>query len=294
MSAETIRESVIAGAWYPAEPALLKKELVRYLDRARPPRLEGELTGLVVPHAGYLYSGSVAAWSYRLLLDNQFDRVLILAPSHHASFNRASIYNLGGFRTPLGVVPLDRELIDELYRHADIIGFIPQADSREHSLEIQLPFLQTVLSTFKLTPVIMGTQRSDFCLKLAQAIAETCSQKRVLLIASSDLSHYYPYDEAKRLDGVCLDRLNALDPEGLAEDVQNQRTHACGAGPLITMMFAAQKLGADRSTVLRYANSGDVTGDRSGVVGYAAAAIYRGSERSDPRLRGDDVVNCEQ
>ncbi len=281
MSAERIRDSVIAGTWYPADPRLLKKQLVRYVELARPPRLEGELTGLVVPHAGYIYSGSVAAWSYKLLLDNQFDRVLVLAPSHHASFAGASVYNLGGFRTPLGIVPLDRELIDELYKHKDIIRFVPQADSREHSLEIQLPFLQTVLSSFKLTPVIMGTQSCDFCLKLAQAIAETCRGKRVLIIASSDLSHYYPYDEAKRLDGICLDRLNALDPEGLAEDVINQRTHACGAGPLITLMIAARKLGADRSKVLHYANSGDVTGDRSGVVGYAAAAIYRSSEHGD-------------
>jgi MEMO1 family protein len=281
MSAEKIRDSVIAGTWYPADPRLLKKQLLRYVELARPPRLEGELTGLVVPHAGYLYSGSVAAWSYKLLLENQFDRVLVLAPSHHTSFVGASVYNLGGFRTPLGIVPLDGELIDELYKHKDIIRFIPQADSREHSLEIQLPFLQTVLSTFKLTPVIMGTQNCDFCLKLAQAIAETCSRKRVLIIASSDLSHYYPYDEAKRLDGICLDRLNALDPEGLAEDVMHQRTHACGAGPLITLMIAARKLGADRSKVLHYANSGDVTGDRSGVVGYAAAAIYRSSEHGD-------------
>ena len=281
MGAERIRDSVIAGTWYPADPGLLKKQLVRYLELAKPPILEGELAGLVVPHAGYLYSGSVAAWSYKLLLENQFDRVLVLAPSHHASFAGASIYNLGGFRTPLGIVPLDRELIDELYKHEDIIRFVPQADSREHSLEIQLPFLQTVLSTFKLTPVIMGTQNCDFCLKLAQAIAETCSRKRVLIIASSDLSHYYPYDEAKRLDGVCLDRLNALDPEGLADDVQNHRTHACGAGPMITLMIAAKKLGADRSKVLHYANSGDVTGDRSGVVGYAAAAIYRSSEHGD-------------
>ncbi len=275
MSAEKIRESVIAGTWYPADPALLKKEIVMYLDRARPPGLEGELIGLVVPHAGYMYSGGVAASSYKLLLKNRFDRVLILAPSHRVSFAGASIYNLGGYRTPLGIVSLDGELIDELYKHAALIRFNPQADSEEHSLEIQLPFLQVALETFRLTPVIMGTQRYDFCLKLAEAIAEACKGKRVLIIASSDLSHYYPYEKAALLDGVCLERLNAFDPEGLAEDVENQRTQACGAGPLITIMLAAKSLGADRSKVLNYANSGDVTGDRSGVVGYAAAAIYR-------------------
>jgi AmmeMemoRadiSam system protein B len=285
MSAEKIRESVIAGTWYPADPALLKKELVRDLDRARPPALEGELIGLVVPHAGYMYSGSVAAWSYKLLLKNRFDRVLILAPSHRVSFAGASIYNLGGYRTPLGIVPLDRELIDELYKHDAIIHFNPQADSREHSLEIQLPFLQTALDTFSLTPVIMGSQHFHFCLKLAEAIAQVCTGKRVLIIASSDLSHYYPYEKAMLLDGICLERLNAFDPDGLAEEVENQRTQACGAGPLITIMLAAKRLGADRGKVLNYANSGDVTGDRSGVVGYAAAAIYRSVSNGDvPKL----------
>ena len=250
MSAQRIREPVFAGTWYPADPVLLEKEVNRYLDRASPPALEGELIGLVVPHAGYIYSGAVAGWSYKLLLKNRFDRVLILAPSHQASFAGASIYNLGGYRTPLGIVPLDRELIDELYRNAAIIHYVPQADSREHSLEIQLPFLQMVLDAFSLTPVIMGTQHYDFCLKLAEAIAEACSHKRVLIIASSDLSHYYPYEKAMLLDGVCLERLNCFDPQGLAAEVENQRTQACGAGPLIAMMLAAKKLGADRGKVL--------------------------------------------
>ncbi len=285
MPAEKIRESVIAGSWYTADPKLLKKELVMYLDRARPAPLEGELSGIVVPHAGYLYSGGVAAWSYKLLLDNRFDRVLILAPSHHASFPAASIYSLGGYRTPLGIVALDRELIDELYTYKGLIGYVPHADSMEHSLEIQLPFLQTVLPAFSLTPVVMGNQDYDFCLRLAQAIAEVCSRKRVLIVASSDLSHYHPYEEAKLLDKVCLDRIDALDPEGLSAEVEHRRTQACGAGALITVMLAARLLGANRGRVLKYANSGDVSGDMSGVVGYAAAAIYRSVKDGEAAMR---------
>jgi len=227
----------------------------------------------------------VAAWSYKLLLNQRFDRVLILAPSHHASFPSASIYNLGGYRTPLGVVALDRELIDQLYKHEGLIGYVPHADSMEHSLEIQLPFLQTVLPAFSLTPVIMGNQGYDFCLKLAQAIAEACSRKRVLIVASSDLSHYHPYEDAKLLDKVCLDRLDALDPEGLSAEVEHGRTQACGAGPLITVMLAARLLGANRGMVLKYANSGDVSGDMSGVVGYAAAVIYRSAEDGEAAKR---------
>ena len=274
-NAEKIRESVIAGTWYPGNPARLKKELALYLDRARPPAVDGDLMGLLVPHAGYIYSGGVAAWSFKLLLESKFDRVLILAPSHRTSLSHASIYNLGGYRTPLGIVPLDHELIDDLYKNAALFRFNPQADSAEHSLEIQLPFLQTVLDSFRLTPVIMGLQHYDFCEQLAQAIDKACRGRRVLIIASSDLSHYYSYEKAVLLDGVCLERLNCFDPEGLASDVRNQTTQACGAGPLITMMLAARKLGSDRCKVLHYANSGDVTGDRSGVVGYAAAAVYR-------------------
>ena len=285
MKAEKIRESAIAGTWYPADPALLKRELVRYLDQARTPDLDGQLIGLVVPHAGYIYSGGVAAWSYKLLLKNQFDRVLIIAPSHRAFFGGASVSNVGGYRTPLGVVPLDHELIDDLYKNTSIIGYNPQADTGEHSLEIQLPFLQIVLGAFSLTPVIMGIQDIDFCLKMAEAIAAACSGRRVLIVASSDLSHYYPYEKAMLLDGVCLERLNAFDPDGLAREVENQRTQACGAGPLIAMMLAAKRLGADRSMVLKYANSGDVTGDRTGVVGYAAAAIYRSAKDGEGQKR---------
>ena len=276
MAAEKIRESVIAGTWYPADPTLLKQQISRYLDRANPPEIKGDLVGLIVPHAGYIYSGGVAAHAYRLLLQNTFDRVLVLAPSHQASFPGSSIYHLGGYRTPLGVVPLDRELIEELYRYPDIVSYVPHADAREHSLEIQLPFLQTVLPQFYLTPVVMGDQRYAYCEKLSDAVAEACSHRRVLIIASSDLSHYLPYEEAKRLDGTFVDRLNAFDPEGLAREIRTKNCQACGSGPVLTLMLAAKKLGADWSKVLLYANSGDVTGDKSsGVVGYAAAALGR-------------------
>ena len=274
MSAEKIRESVIAGTWYTSDPVRLRRELAGYLDRAEPPALEGKLVGLVAPHAGYMYSGGVAAWSYKLLSKDMFDRVLILAPSHRAGFTGASISDADGYRTPLGVVPLDRELIDEFRKFQDIIQYNPRAESGEHSLEIQLPFLQLVLGGFRLTPLTLGTRDSQFCVRLSEAIAQICGSKRILMIASSDLSHYYPAEAARRLDGVCLKLLEAFDPLGLAVEVENQGTEACGAGPIITLLHAGRKLGADRCKVLNYANSGDVTGDNSGVVGYAAAAIY--------------------
>jgi AmmeMemoRadiSam system protein B len=278
MSAEKIRESVIAGAWYPSDPTLLKRELAGYLDRADPPALEGELVGLVAPHAGYMYSGGVAAWSYKLLSKDMFDRVLIMAPSHSAAFTGASVSAAEGFRTPLGVVPLDHELIDAFRKYTDLIQYNPPAEAGEHSLEIQLPFLQVVLGGFRLTPLLMGTRSPEFCLRLSEAIAHICGGKRILMIASSDLSHYYPAETARRLDGVCLKLLEAFDAQGLAAEVENRRTEACGAGPIITAMHAGKKLGADRCKVLHYAHSGDVSGDNSRVVGYAAAAIYGGAQ----------------
>jgi len=288
MKTERIRESIIAGSWYPAEPAKLEKQLSNYLDLATPRAIEGNLTGLIVPHAGYVYSGGVAAFAYKLLLQHRFDRVLIVAPSHQSRFSGSSIYNLGGYKTPLGTVPLDMELIDELFKNGDHIRYVPQVDAREHSLEIQIPFLQTVLPKFTLVPIIMGDQDLAYCLKLADAIATACSGKRVLLIASTDLSHYYPYDEAKRLDRAFLDRVDAFDPEGLAEDIKERKCEACGAGPAIALMLAARQLKADSGAVLNYANSGDVTGDHSsGVVGYAAAALYRLADSKPQRSEGD-------
>lgn len=274
MSAEKIRESVIAGSWYPGNAETLRREIGKYLNRIKIAPPNGNIVGLAAPHAGYMYSGAVAAHAYKLLLEQPFERVLIVAPSHRAYFEGASVYKLGGYRTPLGVVPLDKELVDALLRQPIPIDYVARAHSQEHSLEIQLPFLQVVLKEFKLTPVVMGDQSYANCIRLADAIAAICNDKKVLLVASTDLSHFHPYGEAKRLDDKVLERVAAFDPAGLSEDLRGGRCEACGGGPLMTVMLAAQKLGANKAKVLHYANSGDVTGDNSSVVGYMAAVFY--------------------
>ena len=280
MAEEIIRESVIAGSWYPGHPTVLRKDIERYLEKAQPPPLSGELRALIVPHAGYMYSGGVAAHAYRLLQDRPFERVVIVAPSHRARFKGASVYSLGGYRTPLGVVPLDREIVDGLLRHSSVVRFVPEADAEEHSLEIQLPFLQVVLEEFRLTPIIMADQSLPFCEKLAEVLCETCRDLDVLLIASSDLSHFHPYAEAKQLDQVVCDRVASFDPTGLSRDLQAGECEACGAGPMMTTMLAAKGLGANKAKVLNYANSGDVAGDKRGVVGYLAAALFQNPSAS--------------
>ncbi len=281
MAAEKIRESVIAGAWYPGDPASLQRQISGYLSKAKPPAINGRLTGIISPHAGYVYSGGVAAWAYKLLAENPVQRVVIIAPSHQARFSGSSIYNLGGYRTPLGIVPLDFEIIEAMFEHSSVIRYVPQADQREHSLEIQLPFLQSVLPQFKLVPIIMGDQDYRHCSELAEILAAVLGKKPTLMVASTDLSHYHPYDDARALDKVLLDRIETFDPEGLAEAIRNRSCEACGAGPVLTMMLAARKMGADSAKVLHYANSGDVTGDvTGGVVGYMAAAVFK-AEKSD-------------
>ena len=172
------------------------------------------------------------------------------------------------------MVPLDKELITALEKRDKRIRFLPEAHAKEHALEIQLPFLQVVMPGFKLVPLVMGEQDLETCRWLAEAIADCVKNQSVLLVASSDLSHFHSYDEAKRLDQVVLDKVSAFDPEGLLQGLAGGKCEACGGGPIAATMLAAKRLGATRSRVLNYANSGDVTGERSRVVGYMAAALW--------------------
>ncbi len=279
---EQVRESVIAGTWYADSPAELRSAIHAFLQKVPEQRPLGEPLALISPHAGYAYSGQVAAYAYKLLREYQFATVVIIAPSHHAAFRGVSVYDRGGYRTPLGIVPLDHTLIEQLRTRDNTIRCVPQAHAREHSLEIQLPFLQTLMPGFKLVPLVMGDQSYATCQRLADTLAQCLRGKSVLIVASSDLSHYHSYGEAKELDQVIIDHINKFDPQGLSYDLASKRCEACGGGPMVTALLAARKLGGDRTEVLHYANSGDVTGDRSRVVGYLAAAVYKGSGPAQP------------
>jgi AmmeMemoRadiSam system protein B/AmmeMemoRadiSam system protein A len=282
MSGQHVRESVIAGSWYPGDPARLTKDIKGYLKQVPAHKIEGELIALISPHAGYMYSGQVAAHAYKLLEGKGYDIVVIIAPSHRAYFKGASIYPKGGYRTPLGIVPIAEEITEALMKKSPLIDSIPQAHSQEHSLEIQLPFLQVVLKDFRLVPIVMGEQALPMCKELSAAIADVIKGKNALLIASTDLSHFHTYDEAVALDQQFVKHVGAFAPEGLNKALEGGQCEACGGGPVVAVMLAAQTLGADKSEVLNYANSGDVTRDQSRVVGYMAAVLYRsnGTARS--------------
>jgi len=276
MGMKEIREPAVAGAFYPDKPEILSRDIKRYLENTKEEKVEGDIVALISPHAGYMYSGQVAAYAYKLIEGIAFDSVVVIAPSHRALFKGASIYDRGGYRTPLGVVPVDVELSKRMMEKRKEIQFFPEAHFQEHSLEVQIPFLQVVLKSFKLVPIVMEPYWNwETCQSVASAIAETVKGKKVLLVASTDLSHFYTYNIAIELDKIFLDHIERFDVEGLNRDLKSNRTEACGGGAVATIMLAAKMLGANHGKVLKYANSGDVTGDRSRVVGYAAGVFYK-------------------
>jgi AmmeMemoRadiSam system protein B/AmmeMemoRadiSam system protein A len=275
-----VRRPVVAGSWYPGDPETLAADIDAYLNDAEVAPIEGEIVAIISPHAGYVYSGGVAAHAYALLRGRRYDSVIVVAPSHRFGFRGASIFGGDGYETPLGVVPVDRDLADAITDPANGFIYEPRAHAQEHALEIQVPFLQRTLGSFSIVPIIMGDQSESrirlLADRIARAVKSSSPGKRVLLVASSDLSHFHDYDTAVELDSVVIERVRAFDPEGLIEALGRGDCEACGGGPIAAVMMAARQLGADRSTVVKYANSGDVTGDRSQVVGYMAAVLTRG------------------
>jgi AmmeMemoRadiSam system protein B len=279
LPANEIRKPVVAGQFYTDNPEALSSQIDGFLEKARQEELPGEVLALIAPHAGYMYSGQVAASAYRQIQGQSFRTVIVIAPSHRFPFNGASVYHRGGYETPLGVIPVNIQMAQTILERGAQLNFYPQAHAMEHSLEVQLPFLQRALGDFQLVPIVMGDQGLSACQTLAEAVSSPMGEEKALLVASSDLSHFHPYDQAVDLDKVILEAVDAFDPQRLHQALRGGRSEACGGGPMVAVMLAAKKLGASGAKVLAYSNSGDVTGDRGSVVGYMAAAIF-GSGRS--------------
>ena len=286
-----IRKSVIAGSWYSGNPKILSSDIDGFLKNVPTELIDGKVVALISPHAGYMYSGQVAAYSYKLVEGEIFDAVIVIGPSHRAYFNGVSIYNKGGYKTPLGIVPVDIELANEIIARSPIISFVPAAHLQEHSVEIQLPFLQRVLGNFSFVPIVMGNQDGQTCKELAEAIFQSMADKKILIIGSSDLSHFHAYEKAVKLDSIVLDHIKGMDAEGLLKDLERGACEACGGGVIAVTMIVAKKLGVHRVKLLKYANSGDVTGDKSGVVGYASAVFYDGGSAGSVKEKSGVGVN---
>jgi len=270
-----IRRAAVAGSWYPGSAPALAEAVDRHLaDAARDVTIEcADLVGLVAPHAGLMCSGPVAAHAYRLLRGRTFDVAVLVGPSHFVGFDGVSIYLGEGFETPFGIAPIDDACAHALLANSPIVREHPPAHVREHSLEMQLPFLAHLAPGVPIVPLVMGYQTATTARALGDALAAALRGRIALLVASTDLSHYHDAASASALDRVVIDCVTRFDADGLQAALTVNPGHACGGGPAVAVMRAARLAGARDAVVLDYADSGDVSGDKSAVVGYLAAAL---------------------
>lgn len=275
------RPSPIAGSWYPGSPEALALSVDAQLEKAPPIELPGHLVAIIVPHAGHRYSGHIAAQAFRMLKDSRPEIVAVVSPLHQPYAVRVASTSHAAYETPLGIVPVDRPLLDRLASELEArAGVMLEriAHDQEHSLEIELPFLQRVLSEpFRLLPVMIRDQSHKTTEALGHALGALLGSQMAILVGSTDLSHFYPETIARSLDAEILKRLEAFDPAGVLAAESEGAGFACGKGAVAAILWAARDLGADRVRLLAYGTSGDITGDHDSVVGYGAAAVYRSS-----------------
>lgn len=271
-----LRLSPIAGRWYPSGAVRLAETVDQYLDSAQIEAMPGEVVAMVVPHAGLPYSGPVAAYAYRTLRGASFELVAILCPSHYHDDGALITTEHAAYATPLGEVRVDHEALGVLQMALPDEPIVEIRGDREHAIEIELPFLQRTLAPgFSLLPLMLRDQSEGLARALGEAMARALQERRALVVASSDLSHYYPQAAARELDTEMLKQIEAFDPAGVLEAQESGRGFACGYGAIAAGLWAARALGATHSRVVRYATSGDVTGDHSSVVGYGAAVMWK-------------------
>jgi len=274
----TIRPPTAAGLFYPADAVQLRQEIDHLFGQVQTEPVAGQIVGLLAPHAGYVYSGKVAAAAYKHLLADSYDNVIVIAPSHYDEFEGCSVF-LGDYQTPLGLIPTRRQLAQAIAAQSPSIMTSSAGHQQEHALEVQLPFLQVAVPSFQLVPIVLCWQDYAIAQRLSAAIVAALRQpefasQRTLLVSSSDLSHYYPVERAQKLDQVVMDDIAAFDPDQLWRDIQTRRGQACGFATILTTLLTAQQLGATQARILAYATSATVSQDRDRVVGYTSALLY--------------------
>jgi len=268
-----IRRAAFAGRWYAGGAADLQRDVDRYLAAGPPPR--PATRALVSPHAGLMYSGPIAGYGYAAVRGGDYDVVVLVGPSHYKAFDGVAVVARGSFDSPLGALAIDESLASTLAGAADLVTVDAEVHAREHSLEMQLPFLARVLPGVPIVPLIIGAQRRRVTHALGELLARQLARRRPLLIASSDLSHFLARSAAVRLDTRVLECLTRFDADDLDRALAAEPNHACGGGAIVAVLRAARALGADAGAVLKYGDSGDVSGDTESVVGYVSAAFGR-------------------
>ncbi|HPS58980.1 MAG TPA: AmmeMemoRadiSam system protein B [Spirochaetota bacterium] len=270
------RKPAVAGSFYPGNPSALSKMIGAYLDDAAKDAhsVEGRICGVISPHAGYIYSGPVAAYGYRLLEGKSFDGFAVFAPSHRGRFKGASVMPEGYYSTPLGDVEIDSDVAGIILED-EFFGYLKDIDELEHSLEVQVPFLQTVAHNFRIVPVVMGTTDTGLCEDMGETVARAIisSGKNYCIIISTDLSHYHSYEKAVSMDSKFIEAVSSFDTKKIHEVVNSGSAEACGEGAVLAGLAACRMLGAEQVQVLKYMNSGDTAGPKDQVVGYMSAVL---------------------
>ncbi len=269
---QRVREPVFAGSWYPSDSLSLYDMVGSYLGASKKRDLEGDLVALWVPHAGYSFSGAIAGEAFKQIEGRTFETVIVMGPSHQYYFEGISVDDRGFYKTPLGLVPIDTVLADQFKSASSNLYYRPQAHSAEHSIEVELPFLQRALGSFKLVPVVFGNVSLQDVKDCSDALTEMLGTRSRLLVISADLSHYHTYERARELDLAAIDAIKRLDAQDLAEKLNEKKAEIDAPGAAMAAIMTLQALGAKSFELLEYANSGDVMGDKSRVVGYAALA----------------------
>jgi hypothetical protein len=299
---EDIRAPAVAGMFYPADAGELRRNVTALLEVTAPRDSNQSIVAAIAPHAGYMYSGPVAAYTFKTLqsryptgvtppptTDLFSPTVVVIAPSHRTAFPYISVFTGRAYRTPLGEVPVARDFAAALVAADEYIMADWRGHQSEHALEVELPFLQVIWPQFRLVPVVMGQQDWELCRLLGEHLAALARETPCLILASSDLSHYYPYAEAAAIDARFIEYLQAFDPATLHYALEEEACQACGGGPVVAAMIAAKELGADAADILRYQNSGDVSGDHSAVVGYLAATF--GFSSASHKINRQSIIN---
>lgn len=268
-----IRKPAVAGMFYPKNPDDLKRTIKELLVKTKTLESFDNIFGLISPHAGYIYSGYSAAFAYNTIIKKEFNTVIIISPSHYDYFQGISIFDGDFYETPLGKVEIDKELRNLFISNSNYIFASNLGHRNEHAVEVQIPFLQETLTEFKILPVVIGDQRRKFLDELSVRISK-CYKPGMIVIASSDLSHFYNKEIAYKLDSIIEERISDFDFEELQSDLENHNCEACGGGAIVSLMKSANLLGFTKSKVLSRTDSGDISGDNSSVVGYLSAVIY--------------------
>ncbi|MFA4828474.1 MAG: AmmeMemoRadiSam system protein B [Thermodesulfovibrionales bacterium] len=294
---EDIKEPSVAGAFYPADGKTLKEMVNGFITGAEKQPVDGKLIALISPHAGYQFSGQVAAYAYKHLAGRDIKTIILIGPSHYASFTGISVYTKGSMKTPLGNIKINERIARSLINEKANVSFNPRAFEKEHSLEVQLPFLQQVLKDFKLVPILVGSPTRESFEFLRDKLAEILRKdEKTIIIASTDLSHYHDYNTALLKDKKITAAIERMSLEDVERYLMTGEGEMCGGYPVLFAMAVAKGLGATNGLLFKYANSGDVTGDKSRVVGYAAIGLYKSLLTKEEKeqllsLAKDTIIN---